>query len=237
MKGLQRPETLVTAVARSISEAIMHGELSPGEALPEHRLATELGTSRGTVREALRLLGDQGLVDIFLHRGAFVATLTPQKAHEISTLRANLESFAVRLAMSQGAYTQAALGELEAALRDLERVTSGPDPLAVAEADMYFHDVLSQASNHELLLDVLQELRLQMCYFIVYTKLIGSDIESELATHARVLEAIRTGDAEIAAAAVHRHIIEAGEHLLAKLDALDSSPSPDYLLTTSGVSQ
>ncbi|MCA1665956.1 MAG: GntR family transcriptional regulator [Thermomicrobia bacterium] len=226
---MQRPETLVSAVARSISEAIMHGELSPGQALPEPRLAAELGTSRGTVREALRLLGEQGLVDIFLHRGAFVATLTPQKAHEISTLRANLESFAVRLAMDHDAYTRDALSDLEAALGDLKSATSGSDLLAIADADMHFHDILSQASGHELLLDVLLGLRLQMRYFIVYTKLVDSDREPESITHARILEAIKTGDAEIAAAAVHRHIIEAGDQLSVKLNTfspIDGSPDP-----------
>jgi len=229
MRGLQRPETLVNAVARSISEAIMHGELSPGQSLPEPRLAAELGTSRGTVREALRLLGEQGLVDIFLHRGAFVATLTPQKAHEISTLRANLESFAVRLAMDRDAYTQDVLRDLEVALCDLESATSGPDLLAIADADMHFHDVLSQASGHELLLDVLSGLRLQMRYFIVYTKIVNSDTEPESITHTRILEAIKTGDAEIAAAAAHRHITDAGEYLFGRLNAfspIDGLPDP-----------
>ena len=62
MSRMERPETLTDAVARYVRDAIVHGDYAPGSALPEIRLATELGTSRGTVREALRGLEDQGLV-------------------------------------------------------------------------------------------------------------------------------------------------------------------------------
>ena len=58
---LRRPETLTTAVAKHIRDAIVRGEYPPGSALPEVRLAEQLGTSRGTVREALRTLDELGV--------------------------------------------------------------------------------------------------------------------------------------------------------------------------------
>src|SRR4249919_793775 len=116
---LERPETLVSAVARYIRDAIMRGEYEPGRALPEIWLSEQLQTSRGTIREAFRVLAEQGLVETFPHRGSFVGQLHPRKAYEIYTLRAELESYAVRLVMERGGYSPVALAELRVALERL----------------------------------------------------------------------------------------------------------------------
>jgi DNA-binding GntR family transcriptional regulator len=216
--GLERPETLTSAVARSIGEAIVRGAFAPGQALPEVPLAAQLGTSRGTVREALRLLADQGLVEVIRHRGAFVAELTPRKAREIFTLRAELEAFAVRLVFERGGYPDATLDDLETTLERLAAAADGEaDVFEVAELDMRFHDLLSRECDHQALLELLAGLRNQMRRFIVYTKLVNSDLEPESVTHRRLLDAVRSGDADRAAAEARRHVLVAGDQLLRKL--------------------
>lgn len=215
---LERPETLTAAVARSIGEAIVRGAFSPGQALPEQPLSAQLGTSRGTVREALRLLADQGLVEIVRHRGAFVAELTPRKAHEIFTLRAELEAFAVRLVFARGGYAEETIAALEATLTDLGETADQGMIFEAAEQDMRFHDLLSRECDHTELLDLLAGLRLQMRRFIVLTKLINSDVEPESVTHRRLLDALRSGDVDVAAGEVRGHILAAGEQLLRKLE-------------------
>jgi DNA-binding GntR family transcriptional regulator len=218
---LQRPETLATAVERYIGEAILRGEFAPGQPLPEIQLADRVGTSRGTVREALRMLSEQGLVDIYPHRGVFVAKLTARRAHDIFTLRAELESYAVRLAVSQGGYSPDQRARQEEALEALARTIADGDPFAVAEADMRFHETLTLGSNHELLLETLATLRLRMRQAIVATKLMSSDLEPEGVTHRRLIQAVRSGDADRAAAAVRDHILTAGQLLLDKLRAAE----------------
>jgi DNA-binding GntR family transcriptional regulator len=215
--SLERPETLTAAVARSIGEAIVRGAFVPGQALPELPLSAQIGTSRGTVREALRLLADQGLVEIIRHRGAFVAEMTPRKAHEIFTLRAELEAFAVRLQFERGGYPEETLQALEETLANLGVAVDEENVFEAAEQDMRFHDLLSRECDHQELLDLLAGLRLQMRRFIVYTKLINSDVEPESVTHRRLLDAVHTGDADLAAAEVRSHILAAGEQLLKKL--------------------
>ena len=224
---LQRPETLTSAVARFIRDAIMRGEFAPGRGLPEVWLAEQLQTSRGTVREAIRTLVDQGLVETFPHRGSFVATLTPRRARELYTLRAELESYAVRLVMERGGYTAAARAALHAALARLQVDPAQADQYDLAEADMQLHELLTRESEHQVLLEVLDSLRLQMRQFIVYTKLMGSDEEPEYVTHRRLLEAVESGDPARAAQAVHGHIHEAGKLLLSKLEAGDDAGSHD----------
>lgn len=220
---LERPETLTSAVARYIRDAIMRGQFSPGQSLPEVWLAEQLQTSRGTIREAFRTLAEQGLVEIVPHRGSFVATLTPRKAQEIYTLRAELESYAVRLVMERGGYSSDALVELRLALEQLRVDPADADQFELADADMRFHELLTRASDHQLLLEVLDGLRLQMRQFIVYTKLMGSDEEPEYETHGRLVRAVESGDAVRAAQAVHDHICQAGRQLLRKLESEQGS--------------
>jgi DNA-binding GntR family transcriptional regulator len=220
---LQRPETLTSAVARYIRDAIMRGEFAPGQALAEVWLAERLQTSRGTIREAFRILGDQGLVETFPHRGSFVAKLTARKAYEIYTLRAELESYAVRLAMERGRYSPEALAGLRTALERLHVDLDHADQYELADADMQLHELLSRESDHEVLLDTLGSLRLQMRQFIVYTKLMGSDEEPEYVTHRRLLDAVESGDVETAVAAVRNHILEAGQLLMRKLADEDAA--------------
>jgi DNA-binding GntR family transcriptional regulator len=216
---LQRPETLTSAVARYVRDAIMRGEYAPGRALPEVWLAEQLQTSRGTIREAFRVLADQGLVETFPHRGSFVAKLTRRKAYEIYTLRAELESYAVRLAMERGGYSPEALTTLRVALERLHVNSDAADQYELAEADMELHELLSRESEHQVLLDTLGSLRLQMRQFIVYTKLMGSDEEPEYETHSRLLTAVESGDVAAAVAAVRNHILEAGQLLMRKLES------------------
>ncbi len=216
---LERPETLTAAVARSIGEAIVRGAFAPGQALPEQPLSAQLGISRGTVREALRLLADQGLVEIVRHRGAFVAELTPRKAHEIFTLRAELEAFAVRLVFARGGYADETIDTLEATLIDLGQTADQGQIFEAAEQDMRFHDLLTRECGHQELLDLLAGLRLQMRRFIVLTKLVNSDVEPESLTHRRLLDALRSGDVDVAAGEVRGHILAAGEQLLRKIEA------------------
>lgn len=219
---LQRPETLTRAAVRYISEAILRGDFAPGQPLPELHLADRMGTSRSTVREASRTLAEQGLVEVFPHRGVIVARLTARKAREIFTLRAELESYAVRLAVERRAYTPDERRAHQRALRDLEAAVVGGNHFEVAEADMCFHEVLARASDHQLLLETLAGLRLRMRQAIVFTKLLNSDTEAETVTHKRILEEVHKGDADLAAAAIREHITHSGELLVDKLAAAEN---------------
>jgi DNA-binding GntR family transcriptional regulator len=152
--------------------------------------------------------------------------VTPRKAHEIFTLRAELEAFAVRLVFTRGGYPEGILQELEAALLALGSAADSEQIFEAAELDMRMHDLLSQDCDHQELLSLLASLRLQMRRFIVFTKLINSDAEPESVTHRRLLDALRTGDPDVAATEVRRHILVAGEQLLRKLAITEANAAP-----------
>lgn len=220
-----RPPTLTATVAEHIKEAIFRGSLPPGAPLHEVELSKSLGVSRGTVREALRDLQDETLVEIQPHQGASVTRLSPRKAREIYTLRAQLEPHAVRLAMGRSAYTQGDLDELDALVRRLGELERTGDPehrsdlFAIITADMEFHRVMCERSEHEMLMAVLKSLQSQTRLFILNTILYHSDLELDEPTHRAILTAIQSGDPEHAEAVVRKHIVDAGTSLVTHMEA------------------
>ena len=92
-------QTLSDNVAGLIRKMIFNGTLKPGERINQAQLAETLNISRGPIREALRMLQNEGLIKHETNRGTFVTTLSSQDAYEIYTLRALLEGEAAQLAI------------------------------------------------------------------------------------------------------------------------------------------
>ena len=94
--GFQKPTTLATEIARHLREAIIRGDLAPGERVNESRLTRELASSRSPVREAIRILAAEGLLTIEPHRGARVRPLSEDDLEEIFDVRLMIESHGLR---------------------------------------------------------------------------------------------------------------------------------------------
>jgi DNA-binding GntR family transcriptional regulator len=216
--SLQRPPTLTGAVVEYIRDAVVRGQLSPGMALPEVRLAEQLSTSRGTVREALRALHDVGLVEIRPHRGAFVTDLTARRAAELFDLRALLEPHAIKTAIQGGFVDDATMIGIREAFAALGRSHEEGDMFAVIDADMNLHWVLASASRQELLLEHLNALQLQTRRAVIYTKLYDTDTETEVTSHAPILDAVEARDADRAAATLCEHILRSGSRLVERME-------------------
>lgn len=214
--AIHRSDKLTTLAANTIAEAIVRGEFGPGEALPEVPLAKRLATSRNTVREALREVESLGLVEIESHRGAFVRELSRERAAEIFSLRAVLESFAARLAVERSSG-----GELAAALRaaleaQREAVRIG-DILGVAKSDTEFHETLSSFCGHELLLSHLKALQMETRRFIVAARQHAEEYSPIVDLHVPIVEAVESGDARLVESVVYAHVMTSGEALLQRL--------------------
>lgn len=213
-----RPPTLTDTVVDHIREALVRGQLVPGAPLHEVELSKSLGVSRGTVREALRRLDDENLVEIVPHQGAFVTKLSARKAWEIYTLRAQLESYAVRLAMERRAYRPQDVDELDNLVRRLGDLEPNGDLAEVIAADLEFHRVICERSGHALMTDVLRSLRSQTRLFILNTILYHSDLERDELTHRAILDAVQAGDPARAEESMRKHINDAGTWLLRRME-------------------
>lgn len=217
MQRLDRPPTLTEAAANSIRDEIIQGSLFPGDPLPEVELSTSMSVSRGTVREALRLLHQEGLVEIYSYRGAFVAQLDPQKVKEIYTLRALLEPYAVRLSMENNAFDEEYLAELRSLITTMGDTEKRGDYAANIEADIKFHELIGRRCGHGLILEILKNLQSQTLMFILNTKLYQSDLVTDEISHQRIHDGISSGDPALAEEIIRKHIIDAGSSLLKRM--------------------
>ena len=206
LSELDRPPTLGAAAADAIRNAILRGDLKPGEPLREEKLSRSLSVSRGTVREAQRVLENEGLVEVIPRRGAFVARLSPRTVTERYTLRSLLEPYAVRLALEDHAYSDQDLESLDALLVRMGEFEQAGDLYATVKADLEFHYEMCKPSGHSLLLEVLKNLQSLTRLCMVNVKLYRTDLAPDEVQHRQIFDAIRLGDREQAEAVLRGHL-------------------------------
>jgi DNA-binding GntR family transcriptional regulator len=218
LKELTRPPTLAVAAADSIKEDIIQAKLLPGEALHEVELSRSLNISRGTVREALRLLQQEGFVEVIPYRGAFVSTLTPKMVKEIYTLRGMLEPAAVRLSIENCAPQGEYLEELRRLVRRMGELEQIGDYAETIKTDIKFHEMSIQFCQHDLLMSMIKNLQSLTLMFILNTKLYRSDMVSDEVSHQAIFDGIASGDPRAAEEIVRKHIYDAGTSLLNRME-------------------
>jgi DNA-binding GntR family transcriptional regulator len=206
-------------VAEVLREAITGGHLRANEPLPQDEIAAQLRVSHIPVREALRQLQSEGLVDYQPNRGATVSALTPEEIREIYDIRAILETAAVRQAASR--LSEATLAQ---AGRILDAAEAATDGAAWGSHDVDFHQLIYDLEGrprlHELIAGLLRRVDR---YWLTHGLMLKHRHEFEQ-EHRALLEAMRRRDAESAARLLAEHLKGACHHLIAELGA-SSQPS------------
>ena len=191
-------------VFNTLRQAILRGELKPGERLMEIQLANKLGVSRTPIREAIRKLELEGLVLMIPRRGAEVAEITEKSLRDVLEVRGALEELAVKLACQK--ITDEQIAELRKAEKEFEVALQSGDVTIYAEADVKFHDVIYLATDNQRLIQLLFNLREQMYrYRVEYLKREEAH-EKLLIEHKRIIETITKRDMDAAVDAVCQHI-------------------------------
>lgn len=201
--------SLREAALSAIRQAILRGDLKPGQRLMESDIAEQMGMSRAPVREALCQLETEGLLVSEPHRGTFVAELSTTDLWEIYTLRAAIESLAVRIVTEMA--SAETLAQLQQAVADMVQAAREGDLARLAALDMSFHEMLCRASGHSRLLDAWLGMTVQIRTFIDLTHTLCLPADEVVSIHTEVVEHIQNGRAEEAGRTLARHILEAGE--------------------------
>ena len=200
------PPSLRVVAYEAMKERILAGGLLPGEVLSASEWAAALGISRTPVREAIQMLAQEGLVEVFPKRSTFVARLSVRDVRESFEIRQAIEGFAARLAAKRR--TEEHVAAMRAALTVLgdDSYGSGVD----------FHTLLVQASDNTYLEQAFAsaEGRIELASRMASTVTSRHDSDS---THEAILAAIEAGDGDEAEAAMRRHLTEHSDHLIRQL--------------------
>ncbi len=201
--------TLREKALDALRAAITSGQYGPGDHLGEVELAGHLGVSRGTVREAMRHLQQEGLVTAGARGMLRVRSLTATEVRELFEVRAALEGLAVRL-LIDSPKRDAAVKALRRAVSDLDN-TSG-EFIAHVDADLAFHSLLCELSGNSTLVAAWRQFTGRIRVMIMA---IGEEQVSLMsgAHHAPIVDAIEAGSAAKATRVVQEHMDRAANGL------------------------
>jgi DNA-binding GntR family transcriptional regulator len=144
-------------VLENIRAAIAVGQLAPGHRLVERELCEITGVSRTLIREALRQLESEGLVEVIANKGPIVATIDARQARDVFQLRAELEGLASRLFAELDTDDQ--MKALQDAFAQLKKAYASADSVTILAAKTRFYECLVQGSGNEVLGNVLRQLQ------------------------------------------------------------------------------
>ncbi len=200
-------------IVGAIRDAIIQGKLRPGEKTPEQELAGELGVSRTPIREALRILEQQGLIESRPKNGTYIARINWDEVRDSLHVRIALEEFAVRLAVTR--LTSQAWDDLCATLRGLldgmRSAVARSDPIAATELDMQWHTLLIDAARNRFLSRIWRSTRLAYLVWSPEREIYPLTPEKWAEFHERhqeLLAALRSREPDRCAAAVRAHILK-----------------------------
>ncbi len=219
--------TLSDYVANQLRQAILTDQLSPGQRVVERQLAETMQTSRGPVRDALKLLENEGLVVRYPHRGTFVARLTLQDVEEIYSLRVALEMLAVDYAIKHATDEQFnELGELVHTMA--VRADQDYTQFDATDLDLEFHHILCRISGHKRVLAAWETLNPQIRLLLLsHRTLLPADFrERGVEWHRQLLDALRSRDLKLAHILLQKHLA-ASFQTVAKLFTEDETEIAD----------
>lgn len=191
-------------VFKTLRNAIITGELEPGERLMEIQLAEKMGVSRTPIREAMRKLELEGLIVMVPRKGAQVAEFTEKDIQDVLEIRAALEALAARLACQR--MDERDFLKMQLAITEYSYAAKTKNVDEMMKQDVEFHDIICHATGNDKLIQMFTNLKEQVeRYRVAYLKNTNkySKVENE---HLEILEALRNHDGHKAADLAIAHI-------------------------------
>jgi DNA-binding GntR family transcriptional regulator len=199
-------ESLANQVYNKLRAAIILGNLSPNTRLAQVEIASQMGTSQAPVREALRQLERDGLVEHRPRSGVFVAELSGDKNFELFSIRSLVESFAIRRAVAH--FDSQKCDTMNELINQMYRAADHDDLISLVDYDLAFHRCICEWSEHLVLLNIWNPLYAQIQRHLIQTqRLRFPDLHDIAKTHHPIVEAMCQGDPDEAARVVEAHVM------------------------------
>jgi len=181
-----RSITLVDQIASALKDDILTGRLKGGDQLLEDPLKNEFGISRTPLREAFRVLEKEGLVEILPRKGTFVRRISRQDIEENFPVRAILEGLAARLAYAN--LSNQDINEMEEVFEYMKDAAQRKDFIDYAKHHLTFHETFINASNNEILIALLHNLRMHTLWHRYTYQYYKEDFRNSLKIHRRIID-------------------------------------------------
>jgi DNA-binding GntR family transcriptional regulator len=216
--------TVRAIVAQKLREAIMSGNLKPGQRLVERELCEMMGVSRPSIREALRALEADGLVNTVPHRGPVVSTISLEEARQLYAARAVLEGFAGRECARL--HDPAVVRRIGDALSRLKAALARPKPdmIAILEAKTDFYAALIGGCRNAFIERMLKPLHDRITLLRITSMSQPKRINKSLREVTAIWRAIQSGDADLAERCCVDHVKAAA---VAALDMIEQSAAKE----------
>ncbi|AGU52612.1 transcriptional regulator, GntR family [Variovorax paradoxus B4] len=211
-----RGSALSDAIVNELKQLIYTGEFKPGERLNEAALALRMGTSRGPIREAIKVLAGLGIVNAVTNRGVYVRQLSLREMLEIYEMRALVFGYAAERACEH--LTEEHKKQFEALLAAMDAACDAEDGTLYYELNLQFHALILTLSNnrraYQAYDDYVKELHLvRRKYFNAPGNMRRSNIE-----HRAIFDAIAAANRSRARAAAERHVLAGRARLLSNFE-------------------
>ena len=211
LTGLTKTNLREQALA-SLRTAITSGQITPGTQMVETELSEQLQISRGTLREAMRQLQQEGLLVPGTRGRLYVRHIGPREIGDVFAVRAALESLAAASLAGRPDRT-ALVAELRALLARMLEAVDGEDLEGRIESDLSFHRALCRLTGNSTLLHQWETLEGSIRMSIMFAGTERAVGNMDVPKHESIVAAIESGDDEAAAACVHDHMIWASRNL------------------------
>nr|MBL8410239.1 GntR family transcriptional regulator [Dechloromonas sp.] len=210
------PTALYQEVAERLRQRIFAHELTPGTWIDEQKLAEQYGISRTPLREALKVLASEGLVELKPRRGCYVTEISRQDLDDIFPLMALLEGRCAVDAVNRA--KPADIKELKAIHEKLEAAARDGRIDAFFEANQAFHRRIQEMANNRWLLSVIQDLRKVLKLSRLHSLSLEGRLQQSLEEHRTIMAAFEAQDAAKAEKTMHDHLLSGREALARMLE-------------------
>jgi len=218
--------TLSDHVTHQLRQAILTGQLKPGQRVVEREIAEMMQTSRGPVRDALQALENERLVVRYPHRGTFVAWINRRDAEEIYSLREAIELLAAEYVIRYA--TDEQINELEQLVESMAvQAERGYTEFEATDIDLDFHHTMCRISGHQRLLAAWEALnpQIRMLLYQHRARLPNDFRVTGVDWHRQIVEALRQRNLELARELLRRHVAASFPSLAASFSSDQATDS------------
>lgn len=195
-KPIERHQTLREKILETIREAILKGQLKPGEKVAEPELAERFGISRTPIREAFRQLESEGYLTVIPRKGAVVTSLSERAVEEFYAIKSILEGYAARMAADN--LTGKDIEKLEAINERLAQLAAEGDVKTFFKVHNEFHELFIKAAENEKLQELITQMMLKFNRLRLASLSLPGRMEISVQEHKKIIEAFRNKDGEMA---------------------------------------